>query len=290
MSFVSLPDDHSPEEPDLFLDTSIPVSMHKGSLFVDRIKRVHGLFRWKSTSSYAKTEYGNVILANAEYVLRQLRRFNSFEKTCGWIANVLLPRFRDHAQKQMWTLNLLRDITGMDDKEKTECAILSLTRLLKLGVRYVDAVADEPIENGTDCYWAKQRIREKKDGELYWENPKCTCSRRRCKVDTFFEENKEVFLRLKAAIDQLPVDERTDQLQSFSEVIAAAVVDPRVLLDYKTGCKRLADAIIAVDSRNYHNLFSMNAAESSALTAVLGKIFTTCRRTQRAAFSYRRPP
>ena len=71
----------------------------------------------------------------------------------------------------MWTLNLLRDITGMDDKEKTECAILSLTRLLKLGVRYVDAVADEPIENGTDCYWAKQTIREKKDGELYGKIP-----------------------------------------------------------------------------------------------------------------------
>ena len=46
-----------------------------------------------------------------------------------------------------------------------------------------------------------------------------------------------------------------------------------MLLDYRSGCKRLADAIIAVDSIGYKSFFSQNAKESEVLTKVLGQAF-----------------
>ena len=76
-----------------------------------------------------------------------------------------------------------------------------------------------------------------------------------------------------ADLDDLPEDAKSDQLRDFSEVIGLALEDPKSLLDYRQGCKRLADAIIAVDSVTYKNLFSQNITESELLTTVLGQAF-----------------
>ncbi len=70
-------------------------------------------------------------------------------------------------------------------------------------------------------------------------------------MDEFFSENREAFKRIKNAIDSLPHEMTTDELREFSRVIAAAIQDPRVLLDFRTGCNKLADAIIAVDSLGF---------------------------------------
>jgi hypothetical protein len=56
-------------------------------------------------------------------------------------------------------------------------------------------------------------------------------------------------------------------------VIGQALDDPGMLLDYRSGCKRLADAIIAVDSKAYKSMFSQNVKESTLLTTVLGQAF-----------------
>ncbi len=86
-------------------------------------------------------------------------------------------------------------------------------------------------------------------------------------------ENRGVFERIKAAIDALPDDGKSGQLRAFSEVIGEALRDPAMLLDYRAGCQRLADAIIAVESSGYRNMFSQNVRESDPLTSVLGQAF-----------------
>jgi hypothetical protein len=271
MSFESLPDDHTPQSTEVFLDTSIYCSRLKGSLFHERIARVLDLFSWKSTSSYTKTEYGNVVLSQAEYFLRKIDEFGSLERTVDFVANVLSHQF--HPQKVVWAFNLLRGHYGADDVECTERALLSLRRLMKLGLGFVEEQCDRPIENGTDCYWARIGVHKRKDGRLYWKPPECHQNRRQCRLDEFFTRNKELFVRIKDAIDAMPEDMKTKQLQGFSEVIGEAMDDPAVLLDYHTGCIRLADAIIAVDGQNYGSMFSQNRKESELLTRVLGQAF-----------------
>ena len=39
------------------------------------------------------------------------------------------------------------------------------------------------------------------------------------------------------------------------------------------GCRRLADAIIAVESSGYGCMFSQNVKESEVLTSLLGQVF-----------------
>lgn len=105
-----------------------------------------------------------------------------------------------------------------------------------------------------------------------WESPRCKRTQKRCRLDDFFEENRDVFSSIKNAIDALPPDKMTDELRGFSEVIEQALEDPPCLLDYHRGCKRLADAIIAVDSLDYRNMFTQNVFESQVLTEVLGQV------------------
>ncbi len=130
------------------------------------------------------------------------------------------------------------------------------------------------MEDGTACYWARRGVQKKRDVTLVWQSPKCKPDNRRCALDTFFSDNRVTFLKIKSAIDDtLPDGGKTDQLRAFSAVIGEAADNPAMLLNYTTGCKQLADAIIAVDSRRYRSLFSQNVAESQVLTRVLNQFF-----------------
>ena len=94
MSFEKLTSDHEPPSAEVFLDTSIFCCMKKGPLFRARIREVLSLFKWKGTSSYAKVEYGNVVLAPAEYYLRKLTSLGSLAALLDFIGNVL-PHHRN---------------------------------------------------------------------------------------------------------------------------------------------------------------------------------------------------
>ena len=202
MPFVNLNDDHVTPSAELFLDTSIHCSKLKGPLFRERIGDVFRLFQWKSTSTYTKVEFGNVVLSTAEYFLRKLEEFNSLEAAQDFIGNVLPHRL--HPTKVTWSFNLLKAF-GADDAECTECE-LSLRRLMKLGVAFVEQLCDRPLANGTDCYWAKRGVHKRQDGRLVWQTPKCSRGNKRCRLDDFFGENIDVFKRIKDAVDKSPED------------------------------------------------------------------------------------
>jgi len=144
---------------------------------------------------------------------------------------------------------------------------------MKLGGAFVDGLCDRPLENGTDCYWAKCGIRKHRNGCLFWKSPDCKRTRKKCRLDDFFVEKRDFFKQIKAAIDALPNEGKSDQLRAFSQVIGKALRDPTMLLDYRAGCQRLADAIIAVESAAYKSMFSQNIKESGLLTSVLGQAF-----------------
>lgn len=150
MCFESFTDGHKPVSSEIFLDTSIHCCFLKGPLFQERLSAVLRVFLWKSTSSYAKVEFANVVLAQAQYYLRKLDELGSLAKTLDFIGNVLPPQ---HREKIVWSFNLLQGFEG-NDAERTERAVLSLRRLMKLGMRLVENNVDQPIANGTDCYWA----------------------------------------------------------------------------------------------------------------------------------------
>ena len=168
MSFVNLSDTHEPKGPEVFLDTSIFVSNQKGPLFTKRIKRVCDLFDWRSTSSYAKTEYGNVVLAPTEYILRLLKE-RGFAATVDWIAHILPSSY--HLDKQIWGMTLLTRIKGSSEKEKTERAILSLTRMMKFGVRMSRRWQINPLKMGQTATGQRPGFRPTRTGLYFGKSP-----------------------------------------------------------------------------------------------------------------------
>ena len=255
----------------LFLDTSIPVSrITKGDDFCKRIDYLLSQFRWLGTSSYSQLEYGNRILHECKYLINKLHELGSFARTKDWITNVLPQQQR---RKQIITLNLLNKIYRDNDQECMERALYELTDLMEMGTDFVrncytGKTVDE-VRNGTQCYWVSRSLVQKKDG-LHWVSPSCKKEIKRCNIDKFFQDNKGVFLAIVSAIDGL--NKPSQELIDFKNIIALAQNDPTVLLDYEN-CKKLADAIIAVDSNGYKNFFSQNIAESQTLCQVMKQIF-----------------
>ena len=271
MSSVRLSEDHKPLSTEVFLDTSIHVSYLKHGGFVRRIEEVLKLFEWKGTSTYTKLEYGQVVLSQAEYFLRKLDKLGTLDELMSFIANVL--RTSSHGQKFVWGFNLLTRHYGSDPYDATRRARFYLKSLMRLGPAFVDATVDKPLQDGTACFIAKQGVTKKQDGSLTWKTPDCKPSRKRCKVDEFFEGHRSVFEQIKREIDALDLTRKSKQLEGFSEIIDEALRDPKCLLKYRNGCRRLADAIIAVDGRAYGSMFSQNVDESEVLCQTLGQVF-----------------
>ena len=270
MSSTPLDESHEPRSTELFLDTSIHCCWFKGLDITNRLSQVLSLFRWVGTSTYTKLEYGNVVLSQAEYFLRKLRELGSLSRVVSHVGNVLS---KQHHSKKVWAFNLLTEHYGEDDAEVTERAELYLQTLMGIGTVFVEKKVDGPLQDGTACYFARRGVAEKRDGMLTWKTPDCKPGKRRCRIDEFFVDNRDLFSAIKQAIDALPEDRKTGQLKDFSNVIEQAMSDPKCLLAYRTGCRRLADAIIAVDGRKYLSMFSQNVNESEVLCKVLGQVF-----------------
>jgi hypothetical protein len=105
MSFVKLDDGHRPDSAQIFLDTSIHCCFLKGETLRPRLDWLLSQFSWKGSSSYSKVEYGNVILANAEYYLRKLRELESLARLQEHVSHVLLPQ---HREKRTWLFSLTK--------------------------------------------------------------------------------------------------------------------------------------------------------------------------------------
>lgn len=267
MSFVKLDDGHRPDSSEVFLDTTIHCCFHKGETLGLRLRWLLGLFSWKGSSTYSKTEYGNVILATAEYYLRKLRELKSVARAQEHMTHVLPPQ---HHEKRTWAFSLIQTL-GRTEEERTRRADAWLRRLLKLGTSAVEAHCDAPLADGTRCHWGKTGLQRRRDGEYAWKTPNCKSSNRACNVDGFFVEHRETFESIKKEIDGLDAGLLTDELRQFSRVIGEALGNPSILLDYDHGCKLLADALIAVDSKDYRNFATQNYKESQVLTKVLGQ-------------------
>ena len=181
------------------------------------------------------------------------------------VNHVLLPQ---HVAKKTWTFTLL-DTLAESQEDRMRLVKASLRRLLKLGARAVDAHCDTPLEDGTRCHWGTTGLKRLSSSAFTWNKPNCVSSKKSCNVDDFFKSNRELFLQIKIAIDGLDEGQRTTQLVEFARVIGEAMDNPAILLNYKTGCKLLADAIIAVDSKGYRSFVTQNYKESRALTRVL---------------------
>jgi hypothetical protein len=267
MSFVELSETHVPTSSEAFLDTSIHCCLLKGTSRRQRLTRFLSLFSWKGSSSYSKVEYGNVILTTAQYLLRELRKRGNVAELEEHIHHDL-PDY--HHKYRTWSFSLIKTL-GTTESDRTRRTDAYLRRLLKQGTMIIDLQCDYPLADGTKCHWGKTGLKQRSDGEYVWKAPNCKRSKKACDIDNFFNEHRETFQDIKNEIDVLPKKLLTDELIQFSRIIGEALKDSSILLDYREGCRLIADVIIAVDSKGYSNFVTQNYKESQILTKLLGQ-------------------
>ena len=126
----------------MFLDTSIHCCFHKGETLGPRLNWLLGLFSWKGSSTYSQVEYGNVILATAQYCLRKLRELKSVAGLLEHINHVLPPQ---HHKYKTWAFSLIQTL-GRTEEERMRRTDASLRRLLKFGTSAVAAHCDDACQ------------------------------------------------------------------------------------------------------------------------------------------------
>ncbi len=250
----------------LFSETSILACYYKDKYFKHRVKDILNDFNWKATSYYCLLEFGNVVLSPACYLLGLFNKGKLWGEVISHVNNCLLPA---HKSKKIWTLNLIAHLKG-NEKEQTERAILYLKLLLRTSITNFIKLFDD-VTDEVSCYWIKENIKTLKPGKATWQSPKCTKDNPRCNIADFFTENKDHFISIKDDIDKLASKNITEQLKSFSELIELACAEPEILLDYKKGCRKFADALIAIESftKGYSSFFTQNIYESKVLCKTL---------------------
>ncbi len=287
-SVEALPDIKLPME--VFLDTSIHLARLRGDDWEAKVDGELAKFGFKGTGSYVKLEYGNQILTQAKYYLKELKRRGSLEKLADHINNNLIPTLSDHRRKSLWFFNLLR--RHFNHPDDTERAVSSLRVLLHHGTAAVNDICDDVHDGGIGCNWATQ------DGPK-WTNPYVSPgTKANCSLGQFFDEHRELFLKIKVAIDDLPDPPpktrsrqslespwKTEQLSGFADLIGLACEDPTLLRKCKT-CACLADAIIAVQSDGYKSMFTMDIGESTVLCRVLRQLHILLRNDLDAPIEY----
>jgi hypothetical protein len=251
----------------VFLDTSIHMASLKGTREAAKVASTLRQFKWKGTSSYAKVEYGNNILSAVTYFRNKLKELGSFEALRSYVYNRLPALNRHQIKFKNWFSNLLSKCHEQDDKEATERAGLALASMWINGTGAVADSCDE-VRDGTRCIWADQNS---SNGEA-WRRPS-RCNRRgpRCRLPEFFVEKLARFHAIRGVIRELSPERRTQELSNFADTIDAATGNPEILRDYSE-CRKLADAIIAVDSDGYLSFFTQNIRESDVLCGVMGQI------------------
>lgn len=252
----------------LFSDSSILLSLHKGKEIKSKIVNLFNQVHYKVTASYCIVEYLNMIMDKTEYYIGKIKKFGSIEKAREFINNALAPQKNND---KLWFFNLLNENYGKNDKECTERAIYSLEFLRLTCLSHIKKYFNIII-NEINCYAYLNNYMVINNVNAIWITPKCNANDIKCNLNHFFKKNIDIFIKIKEAIDKLSIDEKTIELKEFSEVINKALIDSNSICDYKTGCKKLADVIITVESKSILNFFTQNYKESLILCKDLKQV------------------
>lgn len=127
----------------------------------------------------------------------------------------------------------------------------------------------DTIFNGTACLRATEPPKlNNETGAIDCSVPSCRRKKIRCKVHEFHSANAGHFGRIR---DITNADETASaELRESSRTSSNAAVDPETLCDDRT-CKKMGDAIIAVDGASLPVFAANNDKEWSLIAKALGK-------------------
>jgi hypothetical protein len=255
----------------LFLDTSIRIAqVVHGRETKAKIAKQIARHERTVTGLVVRQEFKRRLLTEAEYLLRQLHRYKSFQE----VQQHLIQLYGDwpsRKRKRNICLQTLSQVHGGSDEELTERLQLYLRSLLVLGLRRFDQQVDT-LRTDSGCACARVEVVEKVELRKYVMGPK-HCSRIKgagCGIVQFLTGHAEAREKILQKLRSLPAAEKSKELQAaekFLEFLGrrlqqAGDEDP---------CLSVGDLLIALESVGIPAFYTLNSVESQHLCRALGQ-------------------
>jgi hypothetical protein len=257
--------------PPVFLDTSIQIArVVHGPKTKARIQQRLGQHGRTVTGLVCRQEFKRRLLQEADYLLRLLDRYGSFDEVRQHLIR-FQPQYLKHVRKKNICLQMLEAVHQATDEERTERARLYLRSLLLAGLQRFDQAVDEVLqESGCGC--GRQGVREKVAAGNY-DLGETRCSRRKagaCEVVAFLAARSDVRGRILAHLRSLPAEKKSAELKN-AETFLQRMENDLGKARAEDPCLKVGDLLIALESAGIEHFYTLNSAESQHLCRAQGQ-------------------
>ncbi len=254
----------------IFTDTSIQIAkLLREPEMKKIIERRLASYDFVVSSSVVVQEFKRRVIPEAIYLINQLNHRGSYQKVERHITHVLpdiMKRKRQICLGMLYTI--FESLGNADDSDLTERAIRYLHTLIKHGITYFKRKLDDVIP-GTVCQLSKLPIKVKVPYKKYdLVEKKCSKVYPPCPVSDFLKEKKELCDQILKYLSTL--QDKTDELKSTHEFLQRIIDNPDTIHKNEP-CYCVGDFLIALESNNIPDFFTMNYKESKFFCDVLNQ-------------------
>lgn len=258
-----------PSAQELFLETSIQIARHvHGPRTKQAINQRLARHSRHVTSLVVRQEFKRRLLKEAEYLLRLLHRYHSFDEVQQHVIQ-LFGSWPSRVRKRNICLQTLAQVHGGSDAERAERLGLYLRSLLVQGLRRFDQMVDE-VRADSNCTCARSEIIEKEPLRRY-EFGKDKCSQTlpgSCGIQPFLAHRQEWVRIILAHLRSLPSDKKSNEIKTAEQFLEKLVARPNQV-QQDNPCLTVGDLIIALESVGSSHFLTLNGVESQHYCRVL---------------------
>ena len=252
---------------EIFLDTSIVIRRDLGTKEIkERIKERVSHYDACVTGLVVRQEYKRRLLAEAQYLLRQLHEKKSLTELHDHVLNVLPPQ---QERKRKIALGLIaKFFPTAEEPERTERFRRTLRTLLRIGLRQFDETFDRVLwDSGCSC--AKFPVIEKIPYKRYDLGPtKCSKTGGACGIGDFFKSRETECKAILARLKELPPEKKSTQLKAIETGLEHVLKNPTTAPNLDP-CLSVGDLVIALESNGIRTFYTLNSKESQHLSRAL---------------------
>lgn len=256
------------------IDTSLQIERCKAPRKKQVIEDTLQEFAFKSTSSYARLEFKRAWLQRLAYLHKACREVKRDDELLGYVQD----RLGSHPLLQRRLCTCIQAIESflseIQESLTPEARLLRLRSHIKSAILSAYSWWNHPSTvtheyDGTHCVRAYEEPERRPNGMIDVSIPRCKPNKVKCCIQQFFEKNRNQFVSVKRAIENLGTD-ASPELCRAKSIIEAAEKNPKSLCN-STTCPKIGDVLIAIDGLLMDCFAANNDSEWQLLADVLDK-------------------
>ncbi|MGH7222350.1 MAG: hypothetical protein ACRELF_03915 [Gemmataceae bacterium] len=257
------------KEDSVFLDPSIQIArLVHGPQTKAGIRHRLAQHERVFTSLVVRQEFKRRLLKEAEYLLRLLHRFKSFDEVHQHVIRLFGP-WPSTVRKRTICLQTLSQVHGGTDAERTDRLQLYLRSLLVTGLKQFDRKFGEVVKDAA-CACACVDVVEKQPLRRYDLGPE-HCSRTKpgaCGIVQFLTSRKRNWQAILTQLKSIPDAKKSTEIKNAERFLERLVESPNNASD-DDPCLTVGDLVIALESVGIPIFYTLNSKESQHLCRAL---------------------